>query len=51
MAKFLKFKFLYALKFNFINKYQNLVNSKSGKKSLKIVKLEVENFEHLRCKF
>ena len=35
-------------------KYQNLVISKFGKKSLKIVKLEVnkvwiENFEHLLC--
>ena len=29
---------------NFINKYQNLVISNSGKKSFKIVKIEVENF-------
>ena len=38
MAQFLKFKFLNTLKFNFnggqINKYQNLVISKSEKKPL-----------------
>ena len=38
MAPFSEFKFLFALKFNFngdnfINKYQNLVISKSGKTS------------------
>ena len=35
---------------NFINKYQNLVISKSGKSHIKIVKFEVESFEHLHCK-
>ena len=33
MTQFLKFKFLIASKLNFINKYSNLVLSKSGKKS------------------
>ena len=32
---------------NFINKYQNLVISKSGKNHNKIVNLKVENFEQL----
>ena len=67
MALFLEFKFLIALKLNFngdqfINKYQNLVISKSGKKvifkllslklkilSICVLKFEVDNFfEHLR---
>ena len=52
MAKFLKITFLIAIKLNFIgvifiNKYQNLIISKSGKKSFKIVKFDVENVEHL----
>ena len=54
MSGFMKFKFLIALKFNlmgfnFINKYQNLVISKSIKRHYKIVKLEVKNFEGLCC--
>ena len=36
---------------NFMNKYQNVVISKSVKRQNKIVKFEVKNFEHLRCKF
>ena len=38
------------MRVNFINKYPNLVITKSGKNHTKIVKLEVENFEHLGCK-
>ena len=54
MAKFLKITFLIAIKLNFIgvifiNKYQNLIISKSGKKSFKIVKFDVENVKHLHC--
>ena len=33
---------------NFLKKYQNLVISKSGKKSLKSVKFEVQKVENLR---
>ena len=33
---------------NFINKYQNLVISKSGKSNFKIIKFEVENFEVIK---
>ena len=35
---------------NFIIKGQNLVISKIGKSQIKIVKFDVKNFEHLRCK-
>ena len=35
---------------DFIQKYKNLVISKSGKSHIKIIKIEVENLEHLRCK-
>ena len=34
---------------NFINKYQNLVISKKLKKSLKIVKFEVDNIKFKIC--
>ena len=34
---------------NFINRNQNLVISKSGKNNIKIVKLEVENWELKIC--
>ena len=55
MGWFLTFKFLIALKLNlkgfyFSNKCTNLFFSKSGKSHYKILKLEVENFEHLHCK-
>ena len=55
MVRFSKFKFLYASKWNFYGgqlykKYQNLDNSKSGKKSLKSVKLEVKNVDDLGSK-
>ena len=38
------------MRVNFTNKYPNLVITKSGKSLTKIVKLEVENFEHLDSK-
>ena len=55
MAWFLKFNFLNTLKLkhngvNFINKYQKLVFQKVEKIYHKIVKMEVENVEHLHCK-
>ena len=34
---------------NFINKYQNLVISKSGKSHIKIVQFEVENLKLKIC--
>ena len=35
---------------HFKNKYQTLVISRSEKSHNKIVKIEVENFEHTHCK-
>ena len=46
MARLLKF--LIALKLNFNG--GQLVILKSGKNHMKIVKFEVINFEHLRCR-
>ena len=46
-------KYIFTLLFirvNFINNYQNLVISKSGKSHYKIVKLENKNVGHLRYK-
>ena len=54
MAQFSKFKFIYALKLNFnggqFKKNVKLWLSQKVKKVMRIVKFEVENFDHLHCK-
>ena len=55
MAQFFKFKYLNALKLIFNGGGQNYLKnqfffSKSEKYQNKIVKFDVENFEHLHCR-
>ena len=52
MARFFKFKFVIALKLNFNwgQFYEIWLFHGLEKSHMKIVKFEVENFEHLHCK-